>query len=148
MCARARRLRSDGRRFALAAVAGGAMMATGAFLPWLTLFAGLHPLRGVIGLNGRVLAAGGAVCLVAGIRGWLRPASWVRWAVALLGGASAGFGAWLIVQLLITYRRLGANPMLVPRLGPGLFIAVAGALVAGAAAARGLRRGPSTPTPR
>src|SRR5205823_609528 len=91
---------------------------------------------------------GGAVCLVAGIRGWLRPASWVRWAVALLGGASAGFGAWLIVQLLITYRRLGANPLLVPRLGPGLFIAVAGALVAGAAAARGLRRGPSTPTPR
>src|SRR5437763_12291951 len=78
MCARARRLRSDGRRFALAAVAGGAMMATGAFLPWLTLFAGLHPLRGVIGLNGRVLAAGGAVCLVAGIRGWLRPAPWGR----------------------------------------------------------------------
>src|SRR5881275_122365 len=27
------------------------------------------------------------------------------------GGTSVGFGAWLIVQLLITYRRLGANPM-------------------------------------
>src|SRR5437764_2423908 len=97
MCARARRLPSDGRRFALAAVAGGAMMATGAFLPWLTLFAGLHPLRGVIGLNGRVLAAARAVCLVAGIRGWLRRASWVRGAVGLLYCASSGLCASLIV---------------------------------------------------
>src|SRR5216110_896890 len=61
MCAPARRLPSEERRFALAAVAGGGLMAIGAFLPWLTLYAGLHPLRGVIGLNGRVLAAGGAV---------------------------------------------------------------------------------------
>src|SRR5207302_10482393 len=113
VCARARRLRSDGRRFALAAVAGGAMMATGAFLPWLTLFAGLHPLRGVIGLNGRVLAAGGAVCLVAGIRGWLRPAPWVRWAVALVGGARAVFSVWLMVQRPLTCRAPHANPMLV-----------------------------------
>ena len=132
MCAQARRLPSE-RRFALAAVAGGALMAIGAFLPWLTLYAGLHPLRGVIGLNGRVLAAGGAVCFVAGVRGWLRPAPRVRWVVALLGGALAGFGVWLIIQLLVTYHHLRANPMLVPRLGPGLFIAVAGALVAGAA---------------
>jgi len=125
-------------------------MAIGAFLPWLTLYAGLHPLRGVIGLNGRILVAGGALCLVAGVRGWLRPTPGVRWVVALLGGALAGFGVWLIVQLLITYHHLRANPMLVPRLGPGLFIAVAGALVAGATAARGLRRRPNasaTPAP-
>ena len=150
MCARARRLPSEERRFALAAVAGGGLMAIGAFLPWLTLYAGLHPLRGVIGLNGRVLAAGGAVCLVAGVRGWVRPAPVVRWVVALVGGALAGFGVWLIVQLLITYHHLRANPMLVPRLGPGLFIAVAGALVAGATAARALGRRPNgsaTPTP-
>ena len=150
MCARARRLPSEERRFALAAVAGGALMAIGAFLPWLTLYAGLHPLRGVIGLNGRVLAAGGAVCLVAGVRGWVRPAPGVRWVVALVGGALAVFSVWLMVQLLITYRDLHANPMLVPRLGPGLFIAVAGALVAGATAARTLGRRPNasaTPTP-
>ena len=150
MCARARRLPNEERRFALAAVAGGGLMAIGAFLPWLTLYAGLHPLRGVIGLNGRFLAAGGAVCLVAGVRGWVRPAPVVRWVVALVGGALAGFGVWLIVQLLITYHHLRANPMLVPRLGPGLFIAVAGALVAGATAARTLGRRPNasaTPTP-
>jgi hypothetical protein len=138
------------RRVASAAVAGGVLMAIGAFLPWLTLYAGLHPLRGVIGWNGRILAAGGAVCFVAGVRGWLRPAPGVRWVVALVGGALAGFGVWLIVQLFITYRHMRANPMLVPRLGPGLFIAVAGALVAGATAARGLARRPdasATPTP-
>src|SRR5438034_7080912 len=109
MCAPARRLPSEERRFALAAVAGGGLMAIGAFLPWLTLYAGLHPLRGVIGLNGRVLAAGGAVCLVAGLRGWLRPTPGVRWVVALLSGALAGFGVWLIVQLLITYHHLRAR---------------------------------------
>jgi hypothetical protein len=150
MCARARRLPREERYVASAAVAGGALMAIGAFLPWLTLYAGLHPLRGVIGLNGQVLAAGGAVCLVAGVRGWLRPTPGVRWVVALVGGALGGFGVWLIVQLLITYHHLRANPMLVPRLGPGLFIAGAGALVAGATAARGHRRRPNasaTPTP-
>src|SRR5881392_1398495 len=94
MCARARRLPSEERRFALAAVAGGALLAIGAFLPWLTLYAGLHPQRGVIGLNGRVLAAGGAVCLVAGLRGWLRPTPGVRWVVALLSGALAGRPGW------------------------------------------------------
>ena len=54
--------------------------------------------------------------------------------VALVGGGVTGFGVWLIVQLLITYRNLGANPMLVPQLGPGLFVAVAGSLLAGASA--------------
>ena len=135
------------RRLVSAAVAGGALMAIGAFLPWLTLYAGLHPLRGVIGLNGRVFAAGGAVCLVAGVRGWMRPAPGVRWVVALFGGSLAVFGIWLIVQLLITYRHLRANPMLVPRLGPGLFIAVAGALVAGATAARAFGRRPNAESP-
>ena len=67
---------------------------------------------------------------MAGVRGWLRPAPGVRRVVALLGGALAVFTVWLMVQLLITYRDLHANPMLVPRLGPGLFIAVVGALVA------------------
>ena len=114
-------------------------MAIGAFLPWLTLYAGLHPLRGVIGLNGRVFAAGGAVCLVAGVRGWSRPAPGVRWVVSLFGGALAVFGIWLIVQLLITYRHLRANPMLVPRLGPGLFLVLVGSLLAGGTAALRVR---------
>jgi hypothetical protein len=122
------------RLVASAAIAGGVLMAAGAFLPWLSLYAGLYPLRGVIGLNGRIVAAGGAICLAAGITSWLRPASRVRSLVALVGGGLTGFCVWLIVQLLITYRNLGTNPMLVPRLGPGLFVAVAGSLLAGASA--------------
>jgi len=127
------------RLVASAAVAGGALITIGAFLPWLTLFAGLHPLRGVIGLNGRVLAAGGAVCLVVGIRGWRRPAPGLERAVAALGWACAGFAIWLTVQLFITYRELRADPMLVPRLGPGLFLALIGSLLPAATAMLRLR---------
>jgi hypothetical protein len=119
------------RLVASAAVVGGALIAIGAFLPWLSLFAGLHPLRGVIGLNGRLLAAGGVVCLVAGVRCWHRPAVRLQRAVAVLGWALSGFAIWLVIQLLITYRELRANPMVVPRLGPGLFLALVGALLAG-----------------
>ena len=122
------------RLVASAAVAGGALITIGAFLPWLTLFAGLHPLRGVVGLNGRVLAAGGAVCLVVGIRCWRRPAPGLERAVAALGWACTGFAIWLTVQLFITYRELRADPMLVPRLGPGLFLALIGSLLPAATA--------------
>lgn len=122
-----------------AAVVGGALIAIGAFLPWLSLFAGLHPLRGVIGLNGRLLAVGGVICLVAGVGCWRRAAPGMQRGVAVLGCALAGFAVWLIVRLLTTYRDLSANPMLVPRLGPGLFVALAGALLAGTTAALRLR---------
>jgi hypothetical protein len=119
------------RLVASAAVVGGALIAIGAFLPWLSLFAGLHPLRGVIGLNGRLLAAGGVVCLVAGVRCWHRPAVRLQRAVAVLGWALTGFAIWLTIQLLVTYHELRANPMVVPRLGPGLFLALVGSLLAG-----------------
>ncbi|PYO43356.1 MAG: hypothetical protein DMD33_08150 [Gemmatimonadetes bacterium] len=118
------------RLVASAAVVGGALIAIGAFLPWLSLFAGLHPLRGIIGLNGRLLAAGGVVCLVAGLRCWQRPDRWLQRAVAAVGWALTGFAIWLTIQLFITYRELRGNPMLVPRLGPGLFLALVGSLLA------------------
>src|SRR5881409_1624265 len=122
------------RLVASAAVVGGALIATGAFLPWLSLFAGLHPLRGVIGLNGRLLAAAGAVCLVAGVRYWQRPAPRLQRAVALLGWVLTAFAICLTLQLFNSYRELRANPMLVPRLGPGLFLALLGSLLAEATA--------------
>ena len=128
------------RLVASAAVVGGALIATGAFLPWLSLFAGLHPLRGVIGLNGRLLAAAGAVCLVAGVRYWQRPARGLQRAVAVLGWVLTPFATYLAVQLLDSYRELRANPMLVPRLGPGLFLALLGSLLAAATALPSSRR--------
>ena len=128
------------RLVASAAVVGGALIATGAFLPWLSLFAGLHPLRGVIGLNGRLLAAAGAVCVVAGVRCWPRPARGLQRAVAVLGWVLTPFATYLAVQLLDSYRELRANPMLVPRLGPGLFLALLGSLLAAATALPSSRR--------
>jgi len=128
------------RLVASAAAVGGALITIGAFLPWLSLFAGLHPLRGVLGLYGRVLAAGGALCLVAGVTYWRRPAPRLERAVAALGVALTGFGIWLTVQLLITYHELRANPMLVPRLGPGLFLVLIGSVLAGGTAALRVRR--------
>lgn len=122
------------RLVASAVVVGGVLIAIGAFLPWLSLFAGLDTLRGVIGLNGRLVAAGGAVCLLAGLRCWRRPAPRLQRAVAALAWALTGFAIWLTIQLLITYHELRANPLLVPRLGPGLFLVLAGSLLAGAAA--------------
>jgi len=128
------------RLVAAAAAVGGALIAIGAFLPWLSLFAGLDPLRGVIGLNGRLLAAGGGVCLVAGVRYWLRPVPGLERGIAVLGWALTGYALWLIAQLFITYRELRTNPMLVPRLGLGLFLALAGSLMVGTTTARLLRR--------
>jgi hypothetical protein len=130
---------SQERLVASAAVVGGALIAIGAFLPWLSLFAGLHPLRGIMGLNGRLLAAGGVVCLVAGLRCWQRPERWLQRAVVALGWGLTGFAIWLTVQLFITYRELRVNPMLVPRLGPGLFLALGGSLIAAAPAVGRLR---------
>src|SRR5207247_7157934 len=89
------------RLVASAAVASAMLIALGAFLPWLSLFAGLHPLRGVIGLNGRLLAAGGVLCLVAGVRYWQRPGPRLRRTVAVLGWGLTGFTIWLTAQLLI-----------------------------------------------
>ncbi len=43
---------------ALLIVLGGLGIGIGASLPWMYYFAGLVPLRGVIGLNGRLLMAG------------------------------------------------------------------------------------------
>ena len=42
-------------------------MITGAFLPWVTTFAGLIGIPGVRGSNGRILAAAGVVIALAGL---------------------------------------------------------------------------------
>ncbi|MFY9654427.1 hypothetical protein, partial [Trebonia sp.] len=51
----------------LTAVAAGALIITGALLPWVEAFAGLLPISGIRGGNGRELAAAGAVIAAAGI---------------------------------------------------------------------------------
>jgi hypothetical protein len=108
-----------------AALTGGALVMLGAWLPWLTLFAGLQRYGGLIGLHGRVLFAGGALAVLAGLGMLGTRHRWIRWVTVLLGIALLGFDGWLLTGLAETLHH-GVGAMLVPRAGPGLFIASVG----------------------
>jgi hypothetical protein len=108
-----------------ATLAGGVLVMLGAWLPWLTLFAGLQRYGGLIGTHGRVLFAGGALAAVAGL-GMLRTRNrWIGRVTALLGCALLGFDGWLLTGLVETLHH-GVGAMLVPRAGPGLIVASLG----------------------
>ena len=64
-------VRADANRhwiIPLAAAAAGMAVIAGATLPWLTVFNGLRSYSGIAGLNGRLLAGGGAAAIV--LAGW------------------------------------------------------------------------------
>jgi hypothetical protein len=111
-------------------VAAGAVVLTGAFLPWVGVFAGLVQIPGVRGGNGRVLAVGGALIIAAGLWDLAGGSSKARWAGGLAGFAAAGFSGYLLIQLNASMRVLGGDSMVVARPGPGLPMAVAGSLAA------------------
>ncbi len=110
-------------------IAGGMIVILGAWLSWFSLFAGLQPYRGVDVLNGRLLAGGGVVSILAGVwflrHGGIR----LRWGIGLLGFALLAFASWSLFQLLILYRQLSADPMMVARLGPGPIFIIVGSLL-------------------
>jgi hypothetical protein len=114
----------------LAVLAGGALIVTGTFLPWLSVFEGLQTIRGIEGPNGRALAILGTVAMIAGgllaVRGGRR----LGLGIAIGGAAAAAFAGYLVAQLLVTMH--GLDGMMLTKLGPGLFVSAAGAvLVAG-----------------
>ena len=133
------RRRGDRRAGALGLL-GGAMVMAGTVLPWFTLFAGLQPYRGILGLYGKVLLGGGLVAALAGAVLLVSGGLVLRRAVGVLGLGMAAFAGWLMVGLFDTYRTLQANPMLVAQLGPGLFVAALGAAVVAAGALPRARR--------
>jgi hypothetical protein len=109
-----------------AALLGGAFVMLGAWLPWLTLFAGLQQYGGLIGVHGHILFAGGALAIVASIGTLRTRRRWIRWGTALLGFTLLGFTWWLLMGLVGILHR-GSSAMLVPRAGPGLFVSLSGA---------------------
>jgi hypothetical protein len=109
---------------AAALAGGGALVMLGAWLPWLTLFAGLQRYGGLIGLHGRILFGGGALAAAAGVGLLRRRRPWLQWATMVLGLCLVGFDAWLMAGLFETLHR--GDAMLVPRAGPGLFVASLG----------------------
>jgi hypothetical protein len=111
---------------------GGALIAVGAWLPWLTMFAGLQTYRGIIGLNGRVLLAGGIIVALGGIAGMAgRATTRLSRAVSLAAAVLGGGAVAMLVRLITTWRGLAAtDAMMVARPGPGLFVAILGAVLA------------------
>ncbi len=112
-------------RLEAATLAGGVLVMLGAALPWLTLYAGLQRYGGLIGAHGRLLFAGGALAVVAGLATRGRRPRWLRPATLLFGLVLLGFDLWLLEGLAETLRH-GVSAMLVPRPGPGLFVAALG----------------------
>ncbi len=108
---------------------GGVVVIVGTGLAWFSLFAGLQPYRGVEVLNGRLLLVGGLLSLVAGASFFVRGRLWLRWSIGFLGFVLLAFASWSLFQLLILYRQLSADPFMVAKLGPGLFVVIAGALL-------------------
>ena len=117
------------------ALAGGIAVAVGALLPWLTLYGGLHPMRGIIGLYGWLLLSAGVVSVL------LVSAAWRRRRIAsrlllLLAFATLGFSSWIaFAEIPATLVAISNNPFLVAGRGPGPYVIVAGSLLLVLAAA-------------
>jgi hypothetical protein len=126
-----------------AALLGGALVMLGAWLPWLTMFAGLQRYGGLIGVHGHILLAGGALAIVASTGTLHAHRRWIRSGTALLGFTLFGFVCWLLLGLFQTLHH-DLSAMLVPRAGPGLFVSLLGAALVsigpGIASARGSRQ--------
>jgi hypothetical protein len=109
---------------------GGGAVGVGAWLPWMSYFAGLVPLRGVIGLYGRLLLAAGVVGLMLGIAmAWsTRPRVRLvaRRAAGVLGLAAATAAGWLLLGVWELTRVHRSNAMLAPRPGAGLLVVLLG----------------------
>lgn len=111
------------------AAAGGLLIAAGAVLPWMTLYGGLHPLRGILGPYGQVLFAAGIGC----VAGAFFLARFPRRLGSVLLGAAAGvfaFASWLAYgRIPGAIERMQENPFLVAGQGNGPHVALAGALM-------------------
>ena len=112
----------------LGVIFGGALVMLGAWVPWLTMFAGQQRYGGLIGLYGRLLFVGGALAVLAGFGHVRRDGRALRRCTALLGLVLLAFTTWLLAGLLGMVRS-GLDAMLVARPGPGLFLALLGALL-------------------
>lgn len=124
------RIRWLARAFvAMLGIAGGSLLIAGSLLPWLSLYAGIDPISGIDGLNGRVLVSAGAVSAAAGVIYAWRPSMQLQYGLAALGFVASGFAAWVVSQVLGTYQQLQSDPLVLAGLGAGTFVALGGALM-------------------
>jgi hypothetical protein len=115
---------------AFAAMIGGAGVIAGALLPWVEAFAGLIPIAGVRGLNGRILLAAGGIIGAAGLWHLLRADRGSRWLIGLAGSCSLAFAGYLLLRLTALLPAVNSGSMAAVRPGPGLWVIVAGSALA------------------
>ena len=110
---------------------GGSGLMAGALLPWMTLLAGLHPLRGIIGLNGKIVFAVGAVAFIAGLLLVMRPmrSSVLMTSVGLVGVAMTVAAVWLMSVMQAMQADLARNPMTLAQPGSGLVVVGVGGVI-------------------
>lgn len=126
---------------AVVVIIGGLLASAGALLPWMSLFGGLYPLRGVVGPNGWIVLTGGLLAATLGVM-LLKQESGAAWRGAFgVGAALALFGAWIAVQLVKLTAKLqqGQHAMMVPERGAGIYVVLTGAVLIVAAALYGQR---------
>lgn len=110
----------------LLAAAGGLAIAAGACLPWMSYFAGLHPLRGIIGWNGRILLLVGITIAALAIAFRRTRRGTERLATAFIGLATIAAAIWLLAGVHQLTHSGTMNAMMVARGGPGLYVVLLG----------------------
>ncbi len=131
-------MRRQQRLVALCGVGGGALIAAGSLQPWFSLFAGLQPYAGTVGVYGRILLGVGLlVCALSALLWWSTRAIAVTRAASLqsaVGVITLTFAIWIAYGLQQQMAELAANPMLVAEYGPGVPLVLLGAMVLTASA--------------
>jgi hypothetical protein len=101
-------------------------------------FAGLVPLRGLIGLNGRLFLAAGVVSIALAFpRSRAAVGTRGRWRVlmALIGATVSAGAVWLLIGVWELTHTHGSNAMLAPKAGSGLWVVLFGGVLVAFAAA-------------
>ena len=110
------------------AIVGCALVIVGTYLPWMTLFAGLKKMNGFAGLNGWLIA-GAAVATAMAVLLGTRASKAANAAAIILSSSTLLFSLWLLRGLTAIVGDGRANPMMLTRAGPGLYVITVGALM-------------------
>lgn len=129
------------RAAACLAAAGGILVAAGAAMPWVTLYGGLHPLRGTIGPHGKVLLAVGVLAVAHAAFIHRRPGSAERLLLPI-ALVVITFASWLaFARLPSMMSSLRENPFIVAQPGQGPVVILVGGVLLLVGGVAGMRRG-------
>ena len=117
------------RLTAIIVILGGMTIIAGTLMPWMTLFAGLHTYRGIIGLYGRLIAGGGVVTVALGALLGAKDSRLLRWSASLVGCLIFLFSLFLLRNLFAVVGNLRGDPMMVASPGDGLYVCLIGAAI-------------------